>query len=285
MARVRRKEGTVEVIRRNEAAGGASEKVRALMDAKERGPVTIIQAERMANPSTERYATSNIVFAGRVAVSWCSGDEHTFDARTGACIESSDGRMKGWRIAPWEMYRFNAVDAQKYLDAREAGGMSVGDAAHGGYRVMHEGKDVTGPLAIAAAVGGGVELGEQKDIRQEARNTQSDKDKPAAGIVLVLVPEIFSADEISAATASMLKRVGVSNECTHIVCYIGSRIPPGFRFEVVVTTDDAFGWFGSDNSTIKWWRQDVAPRRTPHSIVEFVSLHSVIADLRSTSHA
>lgn len=109
-------------------AGGPSEKVRTLMDATWKGPVTIVQTNVMAHPSTERYATVFVCFHGRVATSWCTGDEHTFDARTGMCIESSDGRMKGWRIALWEMHRFNSVDAQKYLDAQEVGGMSAGYA-------------------------------------------------------------------------------------------------------------------------------------------------------------
>lgn len=111
-------------------AGSPPEDVQAHMGQTWKGEVTIVQVETMVNPSTERYACVSVCFHGRVAVCWCGDDEHTFDARTGLCIESSDGRMKGWRIAPREMHRFNAVDAAKWLEEQNLGGtdgMSFGN--------------------------------------------------------------------------------------------------------------------------------------------------------------
>lgn len=125
----RLKEGRMNREMNAGLGGERGEQARALMDKTWKGPVTLVQADTMVNPSTERYATVFVCFHGRVAVSWCAGDEHSFDARTGACIESSDGRMKGWRIAAWEMHRFNAMDAAKYLEAQETGGMSVYSSA------------------------------------------------------------------------------------------------------------------------------------------------------------
>jgi hypothetical protein len=239
-----------------ESSGGPSEQVRALMDRTWKGPVTIVQSEVQVHPNTERYATVFVCFSGRVAVSWCSGDEHSFDARTGLCIESSDGRMKGWRIAPWEMHRFNMVDAQAYIDANRTNRMSTGSAP---------------VIAAAASMGGGVELNGQQDVLANPLwDLQKARESARIRQVLVVVsPALFSVrsttevvkDTGTPASNALLELAGVTTpEDMITVCQTGDSLLRK-RIDVVITTDDFFGVTRDmDLQEAKWWTNSVRPR-------------------------
>ena len=234
------------------SAGGPSEQVRALMDRTWKGRVTIVQAETLVNPSTERYATVFVCFHGRVATSWCSGDEHTFDARTGLCIESSDGRMKGWRIAPWEMFRFNMVDAQAYIEANKTNRMSIGDE----------------PVIAAAAapsIADGVELSELRDVRHAS----------TLATTLVVVSGSFGTSESTDAATAIMHSAGLSRaDC--VIRSVGESCV-GLRISSVVSTTDILdAWNRSSaNECWRWWRTEISARSIVATEYRFVSFGDV----------
>lgn len=55
------------------------------------GPVRFVEITSIDGPSASGH--------------WKHGDEHTFCRYTGRCLESSNGAMAGWMIAPHEMHR------------------------------------------------------------------------------------------------------------------------------------------------------------------------------------
>lgn len=248
---------------RTNLAGSPPEDVRAHMDHTWKGTVTIVQAETMVHPSTERYAIVCVCFHGRVAVSWCSGDEHTFDARTGLCIESSDGRMKGWRIAPYEMHRFNAVDAAKWLEAEKAGGMSVGNAVvenplPRGARIFRDGKDVTGINALAVA----------DDVESQAKHPHDQQDVQPVRSVLFIATcypgGLFAIDATGVVYKAMhaiaLERgiITKHDQCEYVTME-GALV--GERFDTVISTDDwLMNILPREGAEAKWWKSQVLPR-------------------------
>lgn len=70
------------------------------------GPVTLVK-----DGGHERYATVAGIDGHHVLVDW-EGLLHLFSRERGRCIESANGIMKGWRIHPDELPRFQAKAAQ-----------------------------------------------------------------------------------------------------------------------------------------------------------------------------
>lgn len=88
--------------------------------AKWPGAVDVIYGDEQCSPSCTRYCVAIGNDGRTVMLGWKDSDRHTFSRDTGQCIESSDGSMKGWMIAPHEMHRYNAWAAVKYLKANDA---------------------------------------------------------------------------------------------------------------------------------------------------------------------
>lgn len=264
---------------RAQVAGCPSEEVRALMDRGSHGPVVITQAETMVNPSTERYADVRVCFHGRVAVSWCSNDEHTFDARTGLCIESSDGRMKGWRIAPWEMYRFDAVDAQKYLADQKASGTDSKTALPKD-RLREAVEDLRDlqrrfPLGEKLAV----EIVHEDPVQEQVTKQDVQPVRSVLFIATCYPAGSFALDAIDVVHKVMhaiaLERgiITAHDQCEYVSM---GGVLVGKRFDAVISTDD---WMesiiprGGDEK--RWWYSQVLSRRKLGAVLHFLSTTDV----------
>lgn len=66
------------------------------------GPVTLVKDK------CERYATVTGLSTGDVLVDWPMGVHHLFPCDGGTCVQSEHGTMRGWRIHPDELPRFQA---------------------------------------------------------------------------------------------------------------------------------------------------------------------------------
>lgn len=64
-------------------------------------PVTIVDGN-----GRERYAELRAYGARPIVRLLWGGEVHAFDRATGECIESVDGIMRGWKIHPGELSRF-----------------------------------------------------------------------------------------------------------------------------------------------------------------------------------
>lgn len=78
-----------------------------------------------------RYGITEALGTHDILVSWGPGPNparHAFDRDTGLCVESSDGAMGGWRIAPWEMHRFSVAAAEARAAEKAELTMNIGTA-------------------------------------------------------------------------------------------------------------------------------------------------------------
>ena len=277
-----------------------SEAVRDVM-SRWQGPVDLVRADAQGTQCTTRYGTVFVVFDGRVAVSWCTSDEHSFDAQTGMCIESSDGRMKGWRIVPWEMHRFNAKDAEAYVKAR---GVSIAwTADERGPGRMTTGAAVAADTAdelsahtaaeerFRAGAGrndaraAGVTVTVDSNKIAEAVAAAKTSDERGVGRTLILLSDIFTVHEGHAAAIAIAKLDGrIANVWQDVMVdihRIGSSIL-GNRYDRIILMDDALSWIGDPNSLQgKWMHLHVQPRKTFNCTTTFVSMNAVISALRN----
>lgn len=71
------------------------------------GPVTLVHGER------ERYGTVYALATAHVVVNWREGGYNHFSREDGSCIESTNGIMRGWRIHPDELPRFQVKEKRE----------------------------------------------------------------------------------------------------------------------------------------------------------------------------
>jgi hypothetical protein len=238
------------------------------------GIVEIVPRHVQSPPCITRYGTAFVRYDGRIAVNWCVGDsdEHLFDAKTGQCIESSDGRMRDWRIAPWEMHRYNAEDTRKYVAAVETGGMSVGTSS----------KEDQDFVARKAADVESTERKERKDIQANPLWNIERHDVPLhrRQVLVVVSSGLFagcSNTEVAKnagtpVTNALLELAAATTKDDEItVCQTGDSLI-GRRVDLVITTDDLLSIMDSTESiNAAWWKMVVLPRCVPTSRILLVS--------------
>lgn len=99
-----------------------SNEARAMLDAWN-GRVCIIPTNVDSELLGVRYANAVANNGESIVVTWEAGRDHRFCRSSGLCLASSDASMADWKIAPWEMHRYNPAIAEERASAmRQADG-------------------------------------------------------------------------------------------------------------------------------------------------------------------
>ncbi len=132
---IQRHVATTDAARPQEPEPDAVSKEATALLATWPGRVTLIpDQENLAHDPAAvpaRYGEAFALGGDHVRIRWQSGRVHSFCRTSGRCLESEDGTMGGWMIAPHEMHRYNPKEAEREAATPTVGAAPAADAAPG----------------------------------------------------------------------------------------------------------------------------------------------------------